>query len=352
MARPAEAQAGSARATSDGDGGEEQLHGRASRVTQGAPVHKEIRPHPDRILTDVGAPHLRGFLLTVAASLPLALLAVVAPAGSGPGSPRVLVARLDDDINPVSQHYLQDQVRRAQDGRLRTPSSSSSTPRAVSAPRCGAIVKTFLASSVPVVVYVSPGGSSADSAGAVIGQAADVLAMAPQTNIGSSTPISTERRRSLEGSAAQGRQRCRRLRRPSSRVSTGGTRRRRRRWCGKPPTTARARRPRRTSSTSSRRRCPALLREIDGRVTDAEGAPAGHRGGDHRHGRDVVLAAGARHADRPEHHRADALARRRRDRSSSCGIPGLVLPGTVGAISLARRPLRPAGAAGLRGGRA
>jgi membrane-bound serine protease (ClpP class) len=41
------------------------------------------------------------------------------------------------------------------------------------------------------VVYVAPSGSSADSAGAVIGQAADVLAMAPQTNIGSSTPIST-----------------------------------------------------------------------------------------------------------------------------------------------------------------
>ena len=43
---------------------------------------------------------------------------------------------------------------------------------------------------MPVVVYVAPPGSSADSAGAVIGQAADVLAMAPQTNIGSSTPIS------------------------------------------------------------------------------------------------------------------------------------------------------------------
>jgi membrane-bound serine protease (ClpP class) len=48
----------------------------------------------------------------------------------------------------------------------------------------------MLALEVPVVVYVAPPGSSADSAGAVIGQAADILAMAPQTNIGSSTPIS------------------------------------------------------------------------------------------------------------------------------------------------------------------
>jgi len=52
------------------------------------------------------------------------------------------------------------------------------------------IVKTMLSLKVPVVVFVAPPGSSADSAGAVIGQAADVLAMAPQTNIGSSTPIS------------------------------------------------------------------------------------------------------------------------------------------------------------------
>jgi len=43
---------------------------------------------------------------------------------------------------------------------------------------------------VPVVVYVAPSGSSADSAGAVITMASDLAAMAPQTNIGSSTPIS------------------------------------------------------------------------------------------------------------------------------------------------------------------
>jgi membrane-bound serine protease (ClpP class) len=53
------------------------------------------------------------------------------------------------------------------------------------------IVKRMLAATVPVVVYVAPPGSSADSAGAVIAMASDVLAMAPQTNIGSSTPIST-----------------------------------------------------------------------------------------------------------------------------------------------------------------
>src|SRR6476619_2352491 len=150
------------------------------------PPPQEIRPHPDRILTAVGRPHLRGFLLTVVV---VALtLASGAPASTGPH--RVLVASLDDDINPVSQHFLQQQVKRAEKDRydalvveLDTPGGLGSSMRN--------IVKTFLASPVPVIVYVSPGGSSADSAGAVIGEAADVLAMAPQTNIGSSTPIST-----------------------------------------------------------------------------------------------------------------------------------------------------------------
>jgi membrane-bound serine protease (ClpP class) len=46
-----------------------------------------------------------------------------------------------------------------------------------------------LASKIPVIVYVSPNGARAASAGVWIGQAADVLAMSPISNIGSSTPI-------------------------------------------------------------------------------------------------------------------------------------------------------------------
>jgi membrane-bound serine protease (ClpP class) len=131
---------------------------------------------------------LRGFLLTTV--FVALLLAGGAGATASAANPRVLVATLADDINPVSQDYLQDQVRRAESGgydalvvELDTPGGLGSSMRE--------IVKTFLASPVAIVVYVSPAGSSADSAGAVIGQAADVLAMAPQTNIGSSTPITT-----------------------------------------------------------------------------------------------------------------------------------------------------------------
>src|SRR6187551_3812172 len=124
-----------------------------------------------------------GTLLAAAAA---ALLLALPASGA---APRVLVVEFDNDVNPVTQDYLSDEMHRAErDGfaavviEMDTPGGLGSSMRE--------IVKTMLAADVPVVVYVAPPGSSADSAGAVIGMAADVLAMAPQTNIGSSTPIS------------------------------------------------------------------------------------------------------------------------------------------------------------------
>ena len=144
------------------------------------------KPSVDRILTPVRNLLLRGF-----PSLALVLVALAAPlVASGQDSEaRVLAVHLDNDINPVTQEYVENAVERAEDEGFAAVVLVLDTPGGLASSMRG-IVKRFLAAEVPVVVYVAPPGSSADSAGAVITMAADVAAMAPQTNIGSSTPIS------------------------------------------------------------------------------------------------------------------------------------------------------------------
>ncbi|MGH3078718.1 MAG: NfeD family protein, partial [Gaiellaceae bacterium] len=128
---------------------------------------------------------LRGFLVAVVALV----LLVPATAAGQDERPRVLAVHLDNDINPVTQEYIENAVERAEDEGFAAVVLVLDTPGGLASSMRG-IVKRFLAAEVPVVVYVGPPGSSADSAGAVIAMAADVAAMAPQTNIGSSTPIS------------------------------------------------------------------------------------------------------------------------------------------------------------------
>jgi membrane-bound serine protease (ClpP class) len=131
---------------------------------------------------------LRAFLFAVLfAGAVVSLFAATAFGQSDP--PRVLAVELDNDINPVTQEYLDGQIDRAEDEDFAAVVVLLDTPGGLSSSMRG-IVKRFLAATVPVVLYVSPPGSSADSAGAVIAMAADIAAMAPQTNIGSSTPIS------------------------------------------------------------------------------------------------------------------------------------------------------------------
>jgi membrane-bound serine protease (ClpP class) len=103
--------------------------------------------------------------------------------------PKVLAVEFDNDVNPVTADYVTQQIDRAnEDGYdavaiiLDTPGGLSDSMRD--------IYRRELSSKIPVIVYVAPDGARAASAGVWIGQAADVLAMAPQTNIGSSTPIS------------------------------------------------------------------------------------------------------------------------------------------------------------------
>ena len=128
-------------------------------------------------------PLLRVFLLALAATLLLC-----ATASATPSEPRVLAAKFENDVNPVTQDYINDQIDRANDEHYDAVVILLDTPGGLSS-SMEKIYKAELASKVPVIVYVSPEGARAASAGVWIAQAADILAMAPQTNIGSSTPI-------------------------------------------------------------------------------------------------------------------------------------------------------------------
>ena len=135
---------------------------------------------------DVNATLGRAFGLLLAAIVAALLLVIPATAAD---APHVVVVEFDNDVNPVTQEYLQDEMERAEREKAAAVVIEMDTPGGLGS-SMREIVKSMLALEIPVVVYVAPPGSSADSAGAVIGQAADILAMAPQTNIGSSTPIS------------------------------------------------------------------------------------------------------------------------------------------------------------------
>jgi membrane-bound serine protease (ClpP class) len=109
--------------------------------------------------------------------------------GAADATPRVLAVEFANDVNPVTADYVKGEIDRANDEGYDAVVIVLDTPGGL-ADSMREIVQRELSSKIPVLVYVAPDGARAASAGVWIGQAADVLAMAPQTNIGSSTPIS------------------------------------------------------------------------------------------------------------------------------------------------------------------
>jgi membrane-bound serine protease (ClpP class) len=120
----------------------------------------------------------------------LASLVFVAGASGANSRPRVLARTFGTDleINPDTQAYQTSQHSRAATDDYDAAVILLDTPGGLST-SMKTIYQAELASKVPVIVYVSPAGSRAASAGVWVSQAADVLAMSPVSNIGSSTPI-------------------------------------------------------------------------------------------------------------------------------------------------------------------
>jgi len=119
-----------------------------------------------------------------------ALMSALQPARAQSDSPLVLVMTADGPIMPPMLEYFKRGIETADQRnadlviiQLNTPGGSIETMLE--------IIKEIRASGVPVVVYVAPRNAIAGSAGAMITMAGHASAMAPETSIGASSPISS-----------------------------------------------------------------------------------------------------------------------------------------------------------------
>jgi membrane-bound serine protease (ClpP class) len=128
------------------------------------------------------------FLRALLASLAVVAAVLLFGGAARAATPRVLVVHFDNDINPVTAGYLTGQISRANKGHYSAVVLEFDTPGGL-VDSMNKIVKKELASTIPVIVFIAPQGAGAGSAGVFISEAADVLAMAPQTTIGAATPI-------------------------------------------------------------------------------------------------------------------------------------------------------------------
>ena len=124
------------------------------------------------------------------------IAAVLVPgASSSPAAstPRVLAIHFSQEVNPVTQDWLSSQLDRAHKDHYDAAVILLDTPGGLEDSMRKIVQKELAVSAAgtPVIVYVSPQGARAASAGVWISQASDLLAMAPDTNIGSSTPINS-----------------------------------------------------------------------------------------------------------------------------------------------------------------
>lgn len=103
-------------------------------------------------------------------------------------APRVLWVRYQGVIGTVTSNYMTDAVAAANEGEYDALVIEIDTPGGLDT-AMRAIIKEIMASGVPVVLYVSPSGSRAASAGAVIALASHAVAMAPGTNLGAAHPV-------------------------------------------------------------------------------------------------------------------------------------------------------------------
>ena len=100
----------------------------------------------------------------------------------------ISLAQISGSINPASSDYLQKAIRQSEEENSALLVIELDTPGGLVASTKD-IIQAMLNSNIPIVVYVSPRGAWAGSAGTFITMAAHVAAMAPGSSIGAAHPV-------------------------------------------------------------------------------------------------------------------------------------------------------------------
>ena len=130
------------------------------------------------------------YIYGVIAAVGLALLgAPVAAATEDVASGPVYVIRIEGAISPGTAGFLKSSLQTAVEEGAQAFLIELDTPGGL-AQSMRTMVKDIMNAPIPVIVYVSPVGAQAASAGVMVTMAADVAAMAPGTNIGAAHPVS------------------------------------------------------------------------------------------------------------------------------------------------------------------
>lgn len=100
----------------------------------------------------------------------------------------IYVVKISGTINPSASEFVTASLKKANDAKAEVVIIELDTPGGLDT-SMRQIVKDIVSSPTPVVVYVSPSGARAASAGAFITIAAHIAVMAPGTNIGAAHPV-------------------------------------------------------------------------------------------------------------------------------------------------------------------
>lgn len=103
----------------------------------------------------------------------------------------VISININGGINPSSAEFINKSIRQAEKENAECLLIHLNTPGGLVTSTRG-IVTDILQSRVPVIVYISPTGAHAGSAGVFITMAANIAAMAPETNMGAAHPVSLQ----------------------------------------------------------------------------------------------------------------------------------------------------------------